>query len=75
MIGMRDAPSWGWNQLMDRILTNHPAEGSLAKLMLAIGFGYNRGLLIEGNRLSKGLRGAHGPHCRQAGNEAGSISG
>jgi hypothetical protein len=56
MIGMRDAPSWGWNQLMDRILTNHPAEGSLAKLMLSIGFGYNWGYLIEGNGLSKGLR-------------------
>jgi hypothetical protein len=56
MIGMRDAPSWGWNQLMDRILTNHPAEGSLAKLMLSIGFGYNRGYLIEGKGLSKGLR-------------------
>jgi hypothetical protein len=32
---------------MERILTVHPAEGSLAKLMLLIGFGYNQGLLIE----------------------------
>ena len=32
---------------MERILTVHPIEGSLAKLMLLIGFGYNEGLLIE----------------------------
>jgi len=40
MIGMRDAPSWGWNQLMERILTAGRQEGSLANLMLVIGFGY-----------------------------------
>ncbi|AYG45661.1 hypothetical protein DV532_15710 [Pseudomonas sp. Leaf58] len=40
---------------MDRILTNHPAEGSLAKLMLLIGFGYNRGLLIEESVVGAGL--------------------
>jgi hypothetical protein len=75
MIGMGEAPSWGWNQLMERILTVHPIEGSLAKLMLVIGFGYNRGLLIEGNGLSKGLRGIQWSHHRQAGDGFRGISG
>ena len=43
--------------MTERILTAGPVKGSLAKLMLAIGFGYKAGLLIEGIGLSKGLRG------------------
>jgi len=46
--------------LTERILTAGPVKGSLAKLMLVIGFGYKTGLLIEGIGLSKGLRGLMG---------------
>jgi hypothetical protein len=40
--------------LTERILTAGRQKGSLANLMLAIGFGYNQGLLIEEIALSGG---------------------
>ncbi|MHC6226096.1 hypothetical protein ACYU03_15215 [Pseudomonas sp. X10] len=51
---MSDAPS-GVEKLDGRILTNAADKGSLAKLMLVIGFGYNGWILIEGIELKATL--------------------
>jgi hypothetical protein len=48
---------------MERILTVHPIEGSLAKLMLLIGFGYNQGLLIEEIALNNAAAACVGEPC------------
>jgi hypothetical protein len=42
MSGIRKRSFMGLNALTGSILANRPADGSLAKLMLPIGFGYGR---------------------------------